>query len=146
MDFVVGLPASDGFDAFRVVVDHLTKQRNFVPCRSDVDAEALADLFLAHVFRLHGLPLSIISDCGPQFAAHFWTHLCNCLGIEPRLSTAFHRCPLCPLVFSLARLASPASLLVTVPVCPLLFVFVYTGSILMRGLGWISFFGGLFGG
>ena len=90
MDFVEGLPESDGFDAIWVVVGRLTKQRHFVPCRSDIDAAGLADLFLLHVFRLHGLPLSIISDRGPQFAAHFWIHLCNCLGIEPRLSTAFH--------------------------------------------------------
>ena len=52
MDFVVGLPESGGFDAIWVVVDRLTKQRHFVPCRSDIDAAGLADLFLLHVFRL----------------------------------------------------------------------------------------------
>jgi len=55
-----------------------------------VGARDLADLFLQNVFRLHGLPLTITSDRGPQFASAFWHRLCARLGIEPRLSTAFH--------------------------------------------------------
>jgi len=55
-----------------------------------VGARDLADLFLQNVFRLHGLPLTITSDRGPQFASAFWHWLCARLGIEPRLSTAFH--------------------------------------------------------
>jgi transposase InsO family protein len=90
MDFVVGLPESDGFDAIWVVVDRLTKQRHFAPCTTTIDATGLADLFLNNVFKLHGLPNSIISDRGTQFASDFWGHLCHCLGIAPRLSTAFH--------------------------------------------------------
>ena len=47
-------------------------------------------MFIEHVFRLHGLPNSIVSDRGPQFAAAFWQRLSNRLGIDGRLSTAFH--------------------------------------------------------
>ena len=90
MDFVTGLPRSNDHDAIWVVVDRLTKQRHLVPCRTSVDARDLADLFLQHVFRLHGLPLTITSDRGPQFASAFWHRLCARLGVEPRLSTAFH--------------------------------------------------------
>jgi transposase InsO family protein len=90
MDFVTVLPWSNGCDAIWVVVDHLTKERHLVPCRMDVDAKELPNLFIAHIFRLHGLPLTIISDRGPQFAALFWKNLCRRLGIQPRLSTAFH--------------------------------------------------------
>ena len=90
MDFVVGLPELDGFDAIWVVVDCLSKQRHFVPCTSTITVEGLAQLFLDHVFKRHGLPDTIISDRGPQFASHFWTYLCYCLGIQPRLSNAFH--------------------------------------------------------
>jgi hypothetical protein len=72
MDFVTGLPKSNGFDTIWVVVDRLTKARHLVPCHLTVDAPGLADLFLQHVFRLHGLPLTIVSDRGPQFAADFW--------------------------------------------------------------------------
>jgi hypothetical protein len=56
----------------------------------DVDAKELANLFIAHIFRLHGVPLTIMSDRGPQFAALFWKNLCWWLGIQPRLLTAFH--------------------------------------------------------
>jgi len=90
MDFVTGLPRSKDHDAIWVVVDRLTKQRHLVPYSTSVDARDLANLFLQHVFRLHGLPLTITSDRGPQFASAFWHRLCARLGIEPRLSTAFH--------------------------------------------------------
>jgi len=90
MDFVTGLQRSKDHNALWVVVDRLTKQRHLVPCSTTVDARDLADLFLQHVFRLHGLPRTITSDRGPQFASAFWHRLCARLGIEPQLSTAFH--------------------------------------------------------
>ena len=90
MDFVVGLPWSDGNDAIWVVVDRFTKQHHLIACRSTVDAKDLADLFLQWVFRLHGLPETITSDIGTQFASHFWGRLCHCLQIGCRMSTAFH--------------------------------------------------------
>jgi transposase InsO family protein len=90
MDFVTGLPVSEGHDAIWVVIDRLTKMRHFVPCSTTVDGKELANLFVTNIFRLHGLPDSIISDQGPQFASRFWKYLCNSLRIEPRLSTTFH--------------------------------------------------------
>ena len=56
MDFVVGLPKSQGFDAIWVVVDRLSKQRQFAPCKTTIDAKVLAELFIDNVFKLHGLP------------------------------------------------------------------------------------------
>jgi len=76
MDFVTGLTRSKDHDAIWVVVDRLTKQRHLVPCSTTVDAHDLADLFLQHIFRLHGLPRTITSDRGPQFASEFWHRLC----------------------------------------------------------------------
>jgi len=90
IDFVTGLPWPEGNDAIWVVVDRLTKERHFVPCRTSVDAKDLADMFLTHIFRLHGLLTTIVSDRGPQFAATFWRRLCERLASEPRLSTTFH--------------------------------------------------------
>ena len=57
-----------------------------------IDAEGLARQFIDNVFRLHGLPDSIVSNRRPQCAADFWQYLCSCLGIATRLSlaTAFH--------------------------------------------------------
>jgi hypothetical protein len=65
MDFVMGLAWSNGCDAIWVVVDRLTKEQHLVPCQMDVDAKELANLFIAHIFWLHSLPLTIISDRGP---------------------------------------------------------------------------------
>ena len=90
MDFVVGLPWPNGCNAISVVVDRLTKQRHLVPCTSTVDATVLADLFIHWVFRLHGLPETINSDHGPQFASYFWGRLCEWLQIVRRMSTVFH--------------------------------------------------------
>ena len=56
MDFVTSLPRSKDQNAIWVVVDRLTKQRHLVPCSTTINARDLADLFLHHVFRLHGLP------------------------------------------------------------------------------------------
>ena len=55
-----------------------------------IDAQGLATLFIDNIFRLHGLPNSIVSDRGPQFAADFWRYLFAGLGIATQLSTAFH--------------------------------------------------------
>jgi len=90
MDFVTGLPWSNGNDAIWVVVDRLTKMRHLVPCRTSIDAPSLADLFLDNIRKHHGLPLTIISDRGLQFAAEFWGTVCRRLQIDLRLSTAFH--------------------------------------------------------
>ena len=90
MDFVTCLLISQGYDAIWVVVDWLTKARHFVPCHSSVDVTGLADHFVQYIFRLHGLPNSIVSDCGPQFTAAFWQQLCNRLGINRCSTTAFH--------------------------------------------------------
>jgi len=90
MDFVTGLRWSSGNDAIWVVVDRLTKMRHLVPCRTTIDAPLLADLFLDNIWKHHGLPLTIISDGGPQFAAEFRETICHRLKIDQYLSTAFH--------------------------------------------------------
>ena len=71
MDFVVGLPECEGFDAIWVVVDRLSKMRHFIPCHTTIDALGFAELLLREVVRLHGFLLTIVSDRGPQFASTF---------------------------------------------------------------------------
>ena len=90
MDFVTGLPEDSEFNAILMVVDRLTKMRHLVPCRDTCNARELATLYLTYVFRYHGLPLSIVSDRGPQFVSEFWKAFCELLGIETHLSTAYH--------------------------------------------------------
>jgi len=90
MDFITKLPTSASFDAIFVVVCRLSKQKLLINCNSDCNAEDLAKLFVTHVWKDHGLPLSIVSDRGTQFISRFWKHLCARLQIKARLSTAFH--------------------------------------------------------
>jgi len=90
MHFVVGLPECEGFDAVWVVVDRLSKMRHFIPCHTTIDALGLAKWFLNKVVCLHGLPLTIVSDRGPEFASTLWRQLCSRLGIDWRMLAAFH--------------------------------------------------------
>ena len=62
----------------------------FVATTEGMSAEELARLFRDNVWKLHRLPESVVSDRGPQFAAELMKELNRMLGIEIRLSTAFH--------------------------------------------------------
>jgi len=90
MDFITRLPWSNGFNAILIVVCRLTKMHHLILYRDTYTAEQLADLFVRHVFHLHGLPESIISDRSTQFTAKFWKALYSILKIERLLSTPFH--------------------------------------------------------
>ncbi len=89
-DFTTDLPLSRGFDTILVVVDRFSKEVEFIPCNKTVTALDTARLYLHNVWKNHGLPRSIVSDRGPQFASQVMTDLCKRLGIQPKLSTAFH--------------------------------------------------------
>lgn len=90
MDFVTGLPESNRFNAILVVVDRLTKMKHFVATTENINVRELSRLYLEQVWKLHGLPETIVSDRGTQFTAEFWKSLCDRLEIAPRYSTAFH--------------------------------------------------------
>ena len=91
MEFVVGLPKTLGkFDSIWVIVDRLTKYAHFIPVKVTYNAEKLAKLYISEVVRLHGVPLSTISDRGTQFTSMFWKTLHAVLGTRLDLSTAFH--------------------------------------------------------
>ncbi|KAG0156271.1 hypothetical protein PDIDSM_3448 [Penicillium digitatum] len=90
MDFITHLPLSYGYDAILVVVDRLTKMKHFIHCKGTCNAEEVARLYTRHVWKLHGLPNTVVSDRGPQFVAQFWKHLTKRLRITNLLSTAYH--------------------------------------------------------
>jgi len=79
-----------GKDAILVVCDRLLKMTHFVATTEGTSAEGLARLFRDNIWKLHGLPESVVLDRGPQFAAELTRELNRMLGIETRLSTAFH--------------------------------------------------------
>ena len=78
------------FDTIMVTVDRLTKERHFSPCNSTMTAIDLGRIFLRDIWRLHGLPDSIVSDRGSLFVAELWKAICHRLQITISLSTAYH--------------------------------------------------------
>jgi hypothetical protein len=81
MDFRVGLPlTAHKFDSIWVIMDRLTKSAHFIPTNTKYRVEKYADIYIARVLCLHGVPKTIISDRGSQFVAHFWEQLLMSLG------------------------------------------------------------------
>ena len=90
IDFITKLLVVAGKDAILVVCDQLSKMTHFVATTEGILAEELARLFQDNMWKLHRLLESIVSDRGPQFVAELTKKLNRMLGIETRLSTAFH--------------------------------------------------------
>jgi hypothetical protein len=82
MDFITGLPKVQGKDCIYVVVDRLTKFAHFYAILTEYNAVQVAKLFFREVFRLHGLPMNIISDRDNQFIGTFWRELFILVGTE----------------------------------------------------------------
>jgi len=90
LDLVTGLPNSNRFDALLVVVGRLSKMAHYIPTTTEVNSKGIARLFLDNIFKLHRLPDSIVSDRGTQFVSTFTHSLTDLLGIQQKVSTAFH--------------------------------------------------------
>ena len=91
MDFVTGLPRTQRKnDAIWVIVDRLTKSSHFLPIRWGCTLDQLAKRYVDEIVRLHGVPLSIVSDIDPRFTSRFWGSLQQALGTKLHFSTAFH--------------------------------------------------------
>ena len=90
VDFVTGLPPSEGQTAILTVVDRFSKSAHFISLPGLPTAKVMAEVLLHQVFRLHGLPSDIVSDRGPQFVSQFWREFCRLLGASASLSSGFH--------------------------------------------------------
>ena len=91
MDFVTGLPKSvKGHDAIWVIVDRLTKSSHFLPIKTTFSLDRLAQLYVMEIVRLHGVPVSIVSNRDPRFTSKFWNSLHKAMGTKLDFSTTFH--------------------------------------------------------
>ncbi|XP_056132867.1 uncharacterized protein LOC130109929 [Lampris incognitus] len=90
LDFVSGLPPSQGNTVILTVVDRFSKGVHLVALPKLPSASETADLLMSHVFRLHGLPKDILSDRGPQFVSRVWRAFCKGLGASVSLSSGYH--------------------------------------------------------
>ena len=81
---------SHGKDMILNVVDHYTKQIHLFPVTLQITVDGVTSIYFDHVFPLHGIPQTIISDQGPQFAARSMHALYKQLGIDAGLTMAYH--------------------------------------------------------
>ena len=90
MDFITGLPKSQGYDVILVVVDRLTKFVHFMPLSHPYTAAKVAQAFMIGVFKLHGLLRSIMSAGDVAFTSTFWKELFKLQGTELAMVSAYH--------------------------------------------------------
>jgi hypothetical protein len=91
MDLITDLPKSNRYDSILTIVNQgYSKATKFIPCHKMIDGPGVAHEYLKHLVPWFGIPSRIISDRDPRFASRFSKALCNSLGIDQNLSTAFH--------------------------------------------------------
>lgn len=90
MDFVEGLPMSGGKNCVMVVVDKFSKFSHFVALRHPFTALLVAKEFMQHVYKLHGMPLVIVSDRGRVFTSQLWKCLFQLAGVQLHMSSSYH--------------------------------------------------------
>lgn len=96
MDFIVKLPKSKEpgndtvYDAILPITDKLTKYAYFIPFKESTNAPDTAHVVMRNVFSNHGTPKEIITDRDPKFTSKFWTTMMEKLGVDHKLSTAYH--------------------------------------------------------
>jgi len=90
MDFVEGLPKSGHANAILVVVDKFTKYAHFLPIQHPFTAFTVAKLFMQHVYKLHGMPMAIISDRDRVFTSTLWRELFRLSDTKLQMSSAYH--------------------------------------------------------
>ena len=71
-------------------MDRLTKFAHFLPVRLEYSMDRQAELYVSKIVRLHGIPLSIVSECDPRFTSRFWKELQSTFGTRLNFSTTFH--------------------------------------------------------
>lgn len=90
MDFIEVLPRSEGKDVILVVVDRFPKYNHFLALTHPFTDSQVAKLFLENVYKLHGLPETIVSDRDSIFLGNFWQDLFKTLGTTLYFSTSYH--------------------------------------------------------
>jgi IS30 family transposase len=91
MDFITGLPTTKKHnDSIMVVIDKLTKVAHFILVKSTHKAINIAKFFMKEIFRMHGLPKTIISDRDTKFTSNLWKTLFSGLDTQLSFSTTYH--------------------------------------------------------
>jgi transposase InsO family protein len=91
MDFIVGLPTTEsGSDFIWVIIDRFLKVAHFIPVKTTYKGAKLAELYIARIVCLRGVPKKIVSDRGTQFMSRFWEKLHEAMDTKLNFSSAYH--------------------------------------------------------
>jgi hypothetical protein len=91
MDFIVGLPTTQsGYDSIWVIVDRFSKVAHFILVKTTYKGSKLAELYIARIMCLHGVPKKIVSDRGTQFTSRFWEKLHEAMDTKLNFSSTYH--------------------------------------------------------
>jgi hypothetical protein len=90
MDFILGFPKSENKSIIMVVVDRLSKCSHFCALQHSFTTSTVAKCFMDQVFKLHGMPHSIVYDGDPTFTNSFWQELFKIQGTQLHLNTSYH--------------------------------------------------------
>jgi hypothetical protein len=91
MDFIVGLPTTQsGYDSIWVIIDHFLMVAHFIPVKTTYKGAKLAELYIARIVCLHGIPKKRVSDRGTQFTSRFWKQLHEAVDTILNFSLAYH--------------------------------------------------------
>ncbi|SJL13670.1 uncharacterized protein ARMOST_17118 [Armillaria ostoyae] len=90
VDMITGLVPCKGLDAILVIVDRFSKAIIPIACKTTLSSEGWAKILQDEVYAKYGMPVTVISDRGPQFVSKFLQDLYKMLNIKGNTSTAYH--------------------------------------------------------
>lgn len=89
MDFIEGLPKSNGKEIILVVVERYTKYAHFIALSHPYSVHTVTQAFVdINVFKLHGPPVNIVTDRAKIFTSNMWQDIFKAMRIKLRLSIA----------------------------------------------------------
>jgi len=84
------LPSSNGMDVILVIVDRFTKMIRLKATTTNISSKGIAKIYRDEIWKLHGVPRTILSDRGPQFTSKFMEEFTKVLETKRKLSMAYH--------------------------------------------------------
>lgn len=90
MDFIGGLPKSNGKDVILVIVDRFTKYSQFLPLSHPYTVQDIIQLLSDNILKLHGPPTVIVTDRDRVFTSNFWQSLFKSMKITLHISSSYH--------------------------------------------------------
>jgi len=90
MDFIVGLPKSRNKSVIMVIVDRLSKHAHLCALQHPFTTSTVGQCFMDNIFKIHGMPHSIVSNRDKRFTRNFWQDLFKIHETQLQLSTSYH--------------------------------------------------------